>query len=289
VGFAALHPPYSLLALTTQNNVGLDFCGSNGAGDQTSATAISPDGASRYLVGDCGVNHTAYLYDWDMNLTTPVVYPAAKSTYVTGVNAGGLTVGSYATTGGVTHGFYLIGSLYVTFDPPGATTTNTWGISINNAIYGNYAAGGSVSYGFLLREGGTYTTLNPANSIATVVTGLNAANEAAGFYVDSALREHAFWWVNGGFGTISLGSNSVAAGINQAGQMAGTYWDTSGVSHGFVVDTLGSTYITFNAPTGATGLVVTGVNNTHAGVSGYYQKGGKTVGFLALCEGKGCY
>jgi len=251
VGFAALHPPYSLLALTTQNNVGLDFCGSNGAGDQTSATAISPDGASRYLVGDCGVNHTAYLYDWDMNLTTPVVYPAAKSTYVTGVNAGGLTVGSYATTGGVTHGFYLIGSLYVTFDPPGATTTNTWGISINNAIYGNYAAGG--------------------------------------FYVDSALREHAFWWVNGGFGTISLGSNSVAAGINQAGQMAGTYWDTSGVSHGFVVDTLGSTYITFNAPTGATGLVVTGVNNTHAGVSGYYQKGGKTVGFLALCEGKGCY
>ena len=71
------------------------------------------------------------------------------------------------------------------------------------------------------------------------------------------------------FTTVSFpgSSSSVAAGINDKGQIVGTYTDTAGKAHGFL-DTKGM-YTTVDFP-GSTQTIVTGINNAGqlVGVSG---------------------
>jgi probable HAF family extracellular repeat protein len=90
---------------------------------------------------------------------------------------------------------------------------------------------------------------------------------------------HGFLYNNGIFTTINdpSGSNTNAYGINDAGQIVGSYLDIGGVSHGFV--DVSGVFTTLDDPSG-TNTVAYGINNAGQIVGGYQDAGGILHGFL---------
>lgn len=113
------------------------------------------------------------------------------------------------------------------------------------------------------------TTFDPAGSIETIPTGVNADGVIAGHYEDTANVYHGF--VRAADGTITsfdpVGSVSTSSlGINRDGVIAGYYEDSSGVNHGFVRAADG-TITSFDAgPSDTYGLSI----NKHGDVVGDY-------------------
>jgi uncharacterized membrane protein len=83
--------------------------------------------------------------------------------------------------------------------------------------------------------------------------------------------------------------SSVGYAINEAGDIAGTYTDTSGHMHGFVTRFSAGHSLYFNAPAGVSALTVTAINNNNDQVAGYYVLNGATTAFIATCYGSGCF
>ena len=70
-----------------------------------------------------------------------------------------------------------------------------------------------------------------------------------------------------------------AVGINDAGQIVGVYFDSSGAQHGFLDS--GGTYTTLNDPvSGAYDTVATGINDAGQIVGNYTDSSGTPHGFL---------
>jgi len=190
------------------------------------------------------------------------------------------------------HGFYLVGSIYVSFDAPGSSTTQAIGISSQNTIFGDYTKTSGPAAGFLMNEYGTYTTIFYPGQTGTYLTGLDGANQASGYYVTATGATQAFVWNNGTYQVPPLPTNrfSYAMGVNESGDVAGWYLDPKSVTHGFVWNLATNALITINAPSGAIDLQVSALNNTNAQVTGtYHNAKGKTVGFIGTCKGTSCF
>jgi hypothetical protein len=260
--------------------------------NSTQVTGISRDSALTYTVGNCMNTARGFIYDQGSNVNTVVHYPGSTVTTMAGITLGGLAVGTWGAAGSPVHGFYLVGSIYVSFDVPGAATTLPQGINSQNTIFGNYTTAGGASHGFLLSQGGTYTTLNYPGAASTFITGLDGANQASGYYVDNSGLYHAFAWNNGTFQLPPLPAHGAAFAIdvNESGDVAGTYSDPGDADHGFVWNLATNKVIKINAKAGTSGLRVTAINNRDAQVTGtYFNSSGSVIGFIATCGGTSCF
>ena len=270
-----------------------DHCGLQGPADRTEITAISPystvDALVDYEAGTCDLGGTSYLYNVPQNTTVQVAYPGADQTFVNGVNAGGLAVGSYFDSQDIQHGYYLFGAEYIPFDPAGSVGTTTMGINTNNTVFGFYKSSDTVYHGFLLSLDGTYTVLTYPGAKTTAITGLTAGNQAVGdFFADPSVPQQVFSWQNGTFKVLPIASSgSNAAGVSANGVVAGTYTDASNISHGYVWQPASGQLIKFDTPPGTFKLTVTGINR-FSQVTGYYTKGNRQVAFIGSCKGTGC-
>jgi probable HAF family extracellular repeat protein len=93
---------------------------------------------------------------------------------------------------------------------------------------------------------------------------------------------HGFVDNGGTYTTIDdpLGANGTFAyGISDAGQIVGTYVDSSNKTHGFLYS--GGTYTTIDDPLGANGTTAFGINDAGQIVGQYIDGGGFEHGFLA--------
>jgi uncharacterized membrane protein len=104
---------------------------------------------------------------------------------------------------------------------------------------GSWYNGDADSLGFLRDVDGTYTNLNPAGSLETYPTGINASGQIVGYYGDLLYyRSHGFLRdVDGSYTTLDVPFGSLgtsASGINNAGQIVGGYIDVHGIYHGFL-------------------------------------------------------
>ena len=95
-----------------------------------------------------------------------------------------------------------------------------------------------MQHGFLYSGGSTYTTIDDPSGIGT----------------------------------------TIAAGINDAGQIVGGYTDSSGVKHGFLYS--GGTYTTLDDPLGTKGTAAVGINDVGQVVGEYFDSSGMQHGFL---------
>src|SRR5262249_15418102 len=76
------------------------------------------------------------------------------------------------------------------------------------------------------------------------------------------------------------GVGTVASGINDIGQIVGSYRDATGGSHGFFYNPNDGTYATIDNPLAINGTFVTGINDIGQ-IVGYYADGaGHDHGFL---------
>ena len=267
-----------------------DFCGTIDAPGNTGLNGISLDAALTYTVGVCYGTHFGYVYNQAANTTTKVQYPSAVSTFPYGVNANGVTVGEFI--GPPTQGFSLVNGTYAPINAPGAYYTVALGVNAENAIFGNYYTSLSGYFGYLLAVTGLFTTINYPGSTFTQLAGLNDQNMAVGLYENATGPLHAFGWQNDTYFEAPLpkGSSSRATAVNDNGDVAGWYVDSSGDEYGFVWNPTTNQLVKVKGPEGSKFIIVTGINNTHAQITGSYNSStGETIGFIGTCTGTSCF
>jgi hypothetical protein len=168
-------------------------------------------------------------------------FPGSSQTQVTGLNNTGTTVGFYA-------------------DSNGANTPNFLGF---------------------VDKGGTFTGVTDPNTPGTGPTtnqllGVNDSNIAVGFYIDGSGNAQAYSYNIGtmAFTPITLPSAdsavmTTAAGINNAGEIAGFFMNAGGTTEGFIDNN--GTFTLFEVP-GSNNTMFLGINNQGQAV-GVYQDG----------------
>jgi hypothetical protein len=162
--------------------------------------------------------------------------PAA--TFIHGINASGEMVGTYYDSADIAHGFLYSGNTVTTIDPPGSTSTSAWGINDAGMIVGFYTDANGGHNSFLYKKG-NFTT------IQSIANGINSGGDIVGFYDDPS---HGFLLKGGTYSTFDfpMAKSTGAYGINDAGEIAGTYLDASDVEHGFIFS--GGTFTQVDVP-----------------------------------------
>jgi probable HAF family extracellular repeat protein len=232
----------------------------------------------------------------DGMFTTLADFPgAAGRTVAWGLNNKGQIVGSYSFLSGGSHGFiydYDNGE-FTTLDVPFSGAYETFPVAINDdgQIAGIYQDT-SGQHGFLYAAG-VFTSLDMpgARTGSTVAWDLNNKGQIVGVYADQTPqsaggpRAHGFLYANGVFTPLPDvpfpgAVNTAPTGINNHGQIVGTYNDLSGGRYGFLYDYDTGVFATLDVP-GATSVDVTGLNDDGQIVGFYTDSSGGTHGFLA--------
>jgi hypothetical protein len=209
---------------------------------------------------------------------TSIDFAGAVSTTLNGgPNPQGTDIGSYTDTSGVTHGFTLKKGVFTSFDPPGSTLTTPNWISPQGVIVGSYLDASGVSHGFTL-NGSTYTTVNYPLATGTVLTSLNPSGEMSGYTCTdpacgtfgAANTTHSFLVPKKGVFSATFDPpgaiSSLAVTVIASGAVFGSYTDSAGVGHGYLL--YHGTYTTIDFP-GAIFTFVGGANPEGVGVGEY--------------------
>ena len=228
----------------------------------------------------------------------------AQNSLATGISPHGDLVGGFCNAdcaqGVAMHGYLFSSSSNAAqqIDVPGAVATLAGGINRAGQIVGmscstpacglNYP---SESHGFLLDHiGGTFSPIDFPNVLGTAATAINDAGEIVGNYLSCKTpgrgssspclyaQGHGFYLTGGTFTSLDPpGSISTSVtGINNSGEIVGTYLDGSNKTHGFVFNAGVFTDVDFPA---AAITVVNGVND-RGEIVGYAQKGSAIENFI---------
>ncbi len=237
-----------------------------------------------------------------------------QGTVVRAINAGGDTTG-YFTCSGATHGFVrsASGTIFSTFDATqSGYGTNSFAINSLGAVTGFT---GTSQAGFVRNAGSTATTFSvpiPGGSqydlYPTMGTAINTAGVIAGAYLSNTDHvSHGF--VRAANGTIttfdpanvatSAASNSsswnsgdVPTAIDTAGDISGSYTDTTGARHGYLRTAAGaitsfdatgaetSSCATSGVGSVACGTIAIGMDDAMNIVGTFFNSDGVACGFL---------
>jgi probable HAF family extracellular repeat protein len=144
------------------------------------------------------------------------------------------------------HGFLFNGSTISTFDVPfaGVTSTEAFGINNDGQIVGNYSQNGT-TFGFI-KTGNAFTSFNAADfvpgAIFTQLSDINNNGDLVGFFIDSNLVAHGFFYDGVQFVTLDVSgaTQTIANGINDQDMIVGQFLGGTN-THGFLaVDPPGS-------------------------------------------------
>jgi len=170
--------------------------------------------------------------------------PGASTTQALGINDAGQIVGSFTDSSGE-HGFVYAGGAFATIDVPGATSTSSTGMNNAGEIVGTYIGADSRAHGFVY-SGGAFTYPEPPGGEQALTLGINDAGQIVGL--------PGFLYSGGSFSPIDLpgaARGAAPAGINNAGQIAGFYFDAGGAMHGFLATPIQQpSLLAGNIPTG---------------------------------------
>jgi uncharacterized membrane protein len=152
---------------------------------------------------------------------------------------------------------------------------NSGGSGINDVgqIVGTYSdPSTNLVHGFIRDAQGLYRTIDdPNESVAqdgeeySELNAINNLGEMVGVFTDSVGQHGFVYKLGGAFTTIDVPNSQAgttsASGINNLGQIVGSYDDASNVSHGFIRSANGATYTTVDDPASTSGTQVTGIND----------------------------
>jgi uncharacterized membrane protein len=252
----------------------------------TAAMALGVNSAGT-VVGNDG-NNSAFTLAAP-SLTTYIPNNGVSATAF-GINDNGLIVGQYTTNADRTPGYVLNGITLTTINAPsGPDVVNAQGINNNGLIVGFYVGNDGQFHGFTTQ----YNFANPSASLTgtpitdptipsvpgepgatfvfSQILGVNDQGIAVGYYGDSTMSQHGFFYNTHTGQYTFLDDPSEAfhngvevtqiTGINNSGEITGFYSDANGVFHGFVGTPAGAPV----PEPGTMGLLVLGV----AGVAGF--------------------
>jgi len=205
---------------------------------------------------------------------------SGQGTIAEDINTRGEVAGYYADSYGVLHGFLRspIGH-YTKFDAPGAAVGTVPAgfdaLSDNGVVTGIYIDSFGINHGFLRTLHGPFEEFTPGNF--SQVTGINTSGYAVGYFsiANNGIPDCYFRTPNGAIK--DFGVFCVAVSINAGGDIAGTYYDSTG-AQGFVRSPKGIR-ITITVP-GAAGTFPSSNNDSDAVTGFYVDSSGVQHGFL---------
>ena len=212
--------------------------------------------AGFYGSGQAKDPNTGFLLTLPNNFMPENFPPPSMQTQMTGLNDNGTFVGyNYFTNGGMSvdnqFGFYLKGGVFHPVNNPNTPTSPPSGILIENQLLG--VTNNDLAVGFYNSVGMDATGNHPVSHGYTY----NIATNTFSANIDDPNAS----LTNGG---------TVAAAINNSGEIVGFYKDSSGETHGFL--DIGGSFTTVDGPgvtsTGQTQLL--GLNDQGLAV-GFYQ------------------
>jgi len=204
------------------------------------------------------------------------------------INNAGQIAGYYNPVGQHSHGFIYDLNLqtYVTLRPPGPPRTiNALGVQgINDAGFAVgflIRQGSFIQHGFLRDTSGNYTNIMYPNQPGSQsASGINNLNDVIGSYaIQGGANYNGYLLHQGVFSTINYPGavTTFPGGINDAGTIAGYWFDSSSIDHGFTLQN--GTYTEITIP-GATRVEVLSINNLGDLVGNYTDSAGVPHGFL---------
>jgi probable HAF family extracellular repeat protein len=178
------------------------------------------------------------LNGWFTSINAVIPGQHVYSTYPAGINTAGDIVGNYSHDDHPSsHAFLLSGGNYTKLDVPGSAPDSTAAFAINNA--GKILVGSSLGFGLYQPVSGNYTGLD-LRALGTPyigLSGLNDADQIVGCYSDANFKEeHGFVLSDGVVTNIDMpgAQYTWAYGINDLGQIVGTFEAADGTYHGFL-------------------------------------------------------
>jgi hypothetical protein len=206
-----------------------------------------------------------------------ITIPGSFFLSVEGINPKGDIVGGYFDSNFIWQNFLLSDGTVTNINPPGSAPgggaggwlNTTIGVNPQGDIVASYSnTVGGPALGFLLSHG-QYTAISPpgAGCSGTLPAGINAQGDIVGWYFKLPVTEcftHGFLLSKGTYTDIdvpaSLGASpgtTVAMGINERGDVVGTYNDAVGNIHGFLLSH--GSFSTVDVP-GAAGTYLLGIS-----------------------------
>jgi hypothetical protein len=175
------------------------------------------------------------------------------------------------------------------FQQFGANWTDVGAINDAGYIAGAelFCQGCKVWRGFLLSPNGSVITfLIPGANSQASVTGLNNTNQVVGFFYPKAGRVPGFLYDSGKMTYLNAPGAVVttASGINDGGEVAGVWLDSSNVNHGFIWKRAKG-FTSFDLPHGSTTGGVSGINSGGAVVGDFRDAKGDLHGFIRDAAG----
>jgi hypothetical protein len=157
-----------------------------------------------------------------------------------GINDDGVAVGNAFTSSGSSVAWIWdpVTASYSFFAVPGAAlySTSPSGLNDKGQIAGYFADANGVYHGFL-KEYGTYTTIDFPGAPYTFLDGLNNSGVVQGQIYDAASAAEGFVATSGGLFAIVIypgEQNTVLVGINDRGDVCGSYWQIFGLNTAIV-------------------------------------------------------
>ncbi len=282
-----------------------------GAGQGTIPYYINgAEAITGWYVDASGVNH-GFLRAPDGTITAPIDAPLAGNesgvgTTLFSVNRFGAIVGSSTANDQTCQSFLLApnGTFTIIHLPLRLASQCSWADNINDAgtIAGAYVDASSTVHGYLRAPNGTITApidgpgASAGDYNGTYIPtgyGLNPWGEITGFACNTITCQGFVRAPDGvitGFDVQVPGAaGTEPLSINPAGEVAGDYWDTSGVNHGFLRSPYGR-FTTFDARGAGNGSGQgTGVSSNNAWgaiTGGYTDADGVSHGYLRTPDGK---
>ena len=182
-----------------------------------------------------------------------------------GINNAGQIVG-LGVAGETTYGLLYDHGTFTTIFAPGSSNTLAYGINNRGQIAGYYTDGTTnFEYGFVYTQG-QFMRLDPGY----LALGLNDAGQVAGY---------GFVYDGSAYRTISVpgARDTNVFGINNAGDLVGSYTDNNGRSHGFRLDRQG--VLTAIDVPGSQDTFVFGLNNLGVIVGSFLDNFSRAHGF----------
>jgi probable HAF family extracellular repeat protein len=210
---------------------------------------------------------------------TTLTPPDSSDSSAFGINDQGNVVGSYKNpTGTSQYGFVLSNGVYtpISYLPPPFFGTIVTGVNNAGSMVGYYNHLITGSTGGFELSGGTFTPLDVPGSMSTVATGINSLGQVVGIY-ENSVGQYGFLWNGSTYTAIAVPNVASVGGINDKGDIVGSYIASDGANHGFLLS--GGTYTTISFP-GSGSTTATGINQLGQIVGSYVDAAGNDHGFL---------
>ncbi len=171
-------------------------------------------------------------------------FPGAAQTQVVGINNTGTTVGFWVDGNGNNFGFYYQGTTFISVvNPLGPSFNQLLGVNDSNVAAGFYNDSGGASHGYITTLGsGAFTAIAPPSSFdaaSVTASDINNAGIVSGFFTDAAGNVHGFLDNGGTFTQLDdpngNGTNTSAFGLNNVGDVVGSFVELVGRDAGFCV------------------------------------------------------